>query len=201
LFGDNGIITKATEAAEKAKLAEYKETVDTYVVSKLADGIEATKINFGRQGDEGVETVIKSITDFYKERMVIMRGVLYYCYFPDDGEDGTENICNWCREAGISVIEYGDFVYDPLGSEFTAVKNSSGESEYYVCTPDLSGFNPDNTYYISYTDVNNINTVKIMSRIDRVYTFTNTWYDYTREVLGKCNDDKRYSDYILGMDT
>ena len=80
---------------------------------------------------------------------------------------------------GISVIKYGDFVYDGETSKFAAVTNADGSSQYYLCTPDLSGFNADCTYYVSYSDIDNVNTLKILNKINEVYTYTNAWYDYT----------------------
>jgi hypothetical protein len=188
-------------AATKTKLAEYKEVVDTYLVGQIADGVKTSKINFGRTDDEGnltdksIKEVIPDVEEFYEARLVIMRGELYYCYKADKGESASDAIPTYASELGIKVIKYGDFSYDGETSKFAGLTSTSTDADgnkttstYYMCTPDLSGFDIDSTYYISYDpdpttgEITNVNTITILNKISEVYTYKNEWYDYPQKI-------------------
>lgn len=174
-------------ASIKSKLSEYKETVETYLVGKIADGVETKNINFGRTDEDGnlvdksIKEVITNVDEFYEARLIIMHGELYYCYKANEGESATDEIPTYASQMGIKVISYGDFVYDGETSVYASLKTAASEGTYYMCTPDLSGFNADCTYYVSYEDINNVNTLKILNKISGVYTYKNEWYDYPQK--------------------
>lgn len=86
------------EASTKAKLSEYKEIAETYVIGQIGAGVQEKNINFGREGDQGIENVIPNIEDFYKQRIIIMHGRLYYCYLADEGETADDDIPTWCKQ-------------------------------------------------------------------------------------------------------
>lgn len=60
--------------------------------------------------------------------------------------------------------------YDVFESEYTKT------GDYYYYEPDLSGFNPENTYYVVYGE--NGNSESVYGRIDRVEKPTSGWHDY-----------------------
>lgn len=194
-----GIITNAMVASIKSKLADYKETAEAYIFGQLAEGIEAADINIGRtvwdeetgeyylpSTERGIKEIIENIEEFYENRMLIMEGKLCYGYRADLGETSNDDIPRYAKDMGINVIQYGNFKYDGEKSVYSALtsyvydENGAviGTSEYYMCTPDLSGFNSDKTYYISFRDITNISTVVILDKICDAYTYTNAWYDY-----------------------
>ena len=194
-----GIITNAMAASIKSKLADYKETAETYVFGLVADGVDANTINFGRQvwdedleefvlptTERSIKSVIKDIEEFYEDRMLIMKGELYYAYRANEGESSDDEIPRYASGLGIKVIPYGDFKYDGETSVFSDLVsyvtddegNVIGTTNYYMCTPDLSGFNASTTYYVSFSDLENVNTLVILNKIEDAYTYTNAWYDY-----------------------
>lgn len=60
--------------------------------------------------------------------------------------------------------------YDVFESEYTKT------GDYYYYEPDLSGFNPENTYYVVYGE--NGNSESVYGRIDRVEKPKSGWHDY-----------------------
>lgn len=186
-------------ASIKSKLADYKETSDTYIFGEVASGVEAKNINFGRtvlnedsgqwelpNTEKSIKEVIKNIDEFYEARMLIMRGELYYCYMASEGETANDDIPKCAADLGIKVIQYGNFMYYGEESAYSKLVsyqrdeqgNIISSSDYYMCTPDLSGFNEDETYYVSFSDLSNVNTLQILNKISGAYTYKSAWYDY-----------------------
>ena len=182
LSGDNGIISRAMEASIKSKFAQYKEEAEEYIFFQISNDVEETDINLGGDSEGDIQKAIPSIDEQFKDRFMIKEGKLYYLYFPSSGEDGTEEQANYCRTLGIEVAKLGDFTYAVKGSRYSKVSSEDKNSSYYICTPDLSQFNSEVTYYVVYSsnggeDAELSATVK--SRVDKISTLTNTWYDYS----------------------
>ncbi len=66
--------------------------------------------------------------------------------------------------------------YSIFESEYTKTEN------YYYYEPDLSGFNPESTYYVTYDDDGKNET--IYGRIDRVEKPTSGWHNYENKIWG-----------------
>lgn len=181
-----GLITKAVNSSLKTKLQGYKEVFEDYMVGVIADKIDTKTIYYGRRDENGnlidnsLKDIIQDLDPFYEERMVVMRGDLYYCYKPNDGESSSDNVCKIAKEIGLKVIRYGDYIYDCKESVFSRL-NTSGNNSYYMCTPDLSGFNEDNTFFVKFDDINDIETMKITKRINAVNNPNEGWYDYLQK--------------------
>ena len=87
-IGDNGIITRASNARLTSELATYKEELEMYEVGKeldntgfMRDTLTAgkTKLNYNTQpeGEEGnIKTIISSISDEYLEKLEVIKGEL-----------------------------------------------------------------------------------------------------------------------------
>ena len=87
-IGDNGIITRASNARLTSELATYKEELEMYEVGKeldnngfMRDTLTAgkTKLNYNTQpeGEEGnIKTIINSISDEYLEKLEVIKGEL-----------------------------------------------------------------------------------------------------------------------------
>ena len=87
-IGDNGIITRASNARLTSELATYKEELEMYGVGKeldntgfMRDTLTAgkTKLNYNTQpeGEEGnIKTIISSISDEYLEKLEVIKGEL-----------------------------------------------------------------------------------------------------------------------------
>ena len=88
VFGGNGLITRADQAALSAELSTYKEQLELYKTNKymendefVAETLTAGKVNLTyntkTEGEEGnIKTVIPSISDEYIERLEVIKGEL-----------------------------------------------------------------------------------------------------------------------------
>lgn|GEM_PF-5897004 len=65
-----------------------------------------TSVNVGLENQPKVETIIKSINDEFKNKIIVQEDVLYYYYTE---KYGSEQEVKWCFEAGIPVWGYDDF--------------------------------------------------------------------------------------------
>lgn len=85
--GENGAITKASEAKIMTELSEYKEQVDLYITGKMIENIDfepesliagKTKLMYNTKNDDegNIKTVIENISDKYFEKLEIIKGEL-----------------------------------------------------------------------------------------------------------------------------
>ena len=88
LTGDNGILTKASEAQISAELSKYKEELDLYKVQKYSEDTSfieetltagKTELNYNTKPTEetgNIKTIIKDISDVYFEKLEVIKGEL-----------------------------------------------------------------------------------------------------------------------------
>lgn len=135
-----------------------------------------TTVNVGLANQPKVETVIKSINDEFKNKIIVQEDVLYYYYTQ---KYGSEQEVKWCFEAGIPVWGYDDF--DDYKDDINPASVTLGEykesGEVFVCAPDLSGFSRKNTYYVTYKD---------KTKNEPTYTsirkgIPENWYNYGKD--------------------
>ena len=85
--GENGAITKASEAKIMTELSEYKDQVDLYITGKMIENIDfepesliagKTKLMYNTKNDDegNIKTVIENISDKYFEKLEIIKGEL-----------------------------------------------------------------------------------------------------------------------------
>ena len=215
-------------ASIKSKLAGYKEDYDSYIVEVQVEDTDLDEVNFGRKkwdsssnkwvlidGEKSINNVIKNMDDFYEDRIVIQQGVLCYCCIEAYGDYINDDIPKYAKELGYNVLDIkvggkNGFIYDGEKSVFAkgseALTTSSteyGSTTYSMCTPDLSGFNSKQTYYVTYNDPVNFRQVSISRAVSEVYGTPEDWYDYPSKkwanVLTMDSATRSFS--LLGLDS
>ena len=87
LLGENGIITRAKEAKISTELANYKEEVQLYKLTKTSENSSfvgetltagKTDLNYNTKGEEdgNIKTIIPDISDTYLEKLEVIKGEL-----------------------------------------------------------------------------------------------------------------------------
>ena len=111
MFGGDGLITRADQAALSAELSTYKEQLDLYKAGKfmendefVAETLTAGKVNLSyntqTEGESGnIKTIIPSISDEYFEKLEVIKGELLLT-----SQDMTE--IRVAQSLGIEVNPY-----------------------------------------------------------------------------------------------
>ena len=184
IFGENGLINKARQAAiENAKaakeeevglaitevLTENKYDKDQVTVSEVLDKV---KKNYDKQKDldaitgestGDVENKFPGIIQYEKPASTIDETIIV---------EVDENL-NVTSRVDEPIPEEPEIQVNIPESEYKKV----GETYYY--TPDMVKFNPKNTYYITYDEEGNNETV--YGRLDKVEE-PSDWYNYENKV-------------------
>ena len=111
LVGENGIITKATEAKISTELSAYKEELELYKVNKTSENTNfieetltagKTDLNYNTKSEEeigNIKTIITDISDKYFEKLEVIKGKLLI-----NTQDRTE--IRVAQSLGIEVNPY-----------------------------------------------------------------------------------------------
>ena len=111
LTGDNGIITRATEARISTELSAYKEELELYKVNKTSENTNfieetltagKTDLNYNTKNEEetgNIKTIITDISDKYFEKLEVIKGKLLI-----NTQDKTE--IKVAQSLGIEVNPY-----------------------------------------------------------------------------------------------
>ena len=111
LVGENGIITKATEAKISTELSAYKEKLELYKVNKTSENTNfieetltagKTDLNYNTKSEEetgNIKTIITDISDKYFEKLEVIKGKLLI-----NTQDKTE--IRVAQSLGIEVNPY-----------------------------------------------------------------------------------------------
>ena len=186
LIGEDGLISKAQEAAFKTKMAAYNEQTNLYVAWQIQETLstDTTKINSGELLkaviDKGIVTDIKKddvsipITEIMKdiskkeqEYIVVYKGELYYV--SNESISNNKKQVKWCNEIGIKILEY-------IEPEGIVVKNGKYElvNGVYLCTPKLDeGFKQEKTRYLEVGSNEKLTPGNWVNNNP-----TENWYDY-----------------------
>ncbi len=183
---NGGLTTRAKEAEFKTRMAEYRDSTNTYVSWQVMENMDSNtdKINSGEVLKDAIdkeivtdikkedvttniEDILKDIKKSDKEIVVVYKGELYYV--SNDKIKNNEKQVKWCNDIGIKVLEYKE-------PEGIVVKTGKYElvNGVYLCTPKLDeGFKSDRTRYL---EVNNQGNLTPGNWIDE--NPTESWYDY-----------------------
>ena len=191
LTGDNGILKRASESKEKTVISQKTEEVKVALMEVITENngerdkvtvrktLEAIRKNYGSQkdkeaiigealGDEedkfpGAITYQKRVSKLSKDVVITV--------------DSNLNVTGYTEDSGKDDNKGDDTPkYDIPESEYTKTGN------LYYYEPDLSGFNPEATYYVTYDE--NGNNETIYGRIDKVEKPTTGWHNYENKIWG-----------------
>ncbi len=191
LTGDNGILKRASESKEKTVISQKTEEVKVALMEVITENngerdkvtvsktLEAIRKNYGNQkdkdaiigealGDEedkfpGAITYQKRVSKLSKDVVITV--------------DSNLNVTGYTEDSGKDDNKGDDTPkYDIPESEYTKTGN------LYYYEPDLSGFNPEATYYVTYDE--NGNNETIYGRIDKVEKPTTGWHNYENKIWG-----------------
>ena len=183
---NGGLFGRATEAEFKTRMAEYRDSTNTYVSWQIMESMDLNtdKINSGEVLKDAIdreivtdikkedvttniEDILKDIKKSDKEIVVVYKGELYYVSNAKVKNNNKQ--VKWCNDIGIKVLEYKE-------PEGIVVKNGKYElvNGVYLCTPKLDeGFRSDRTRYL---EVNSQGNLTPGNWIDE--SPTERWYDY-----------------------
>ncbi len=181
-------IQDMTSYQEETKLIALNGNIEKYASSQTTG---ESNISVGLEGQESIETIHKKIKSEYKatgktpSQVIIQNSVMYYNY---NGTKKSKERVKWCFDANIPVWGYStyeEFLNDvgqgepaedvELGDKTNPISKYTKVGSTYANSPDLSNFNAQATYYITYDQ--DVNNPKIAGRIDRIDP-PKDWYDY-----------------------
>ncbi len=149
-LGNTGIITQANKSAFVSNIKEIMQDYSIYQAMYLADGNTLSDLN---ASSENIREIIGSIPkdSIYEEKLEIINGTLTYMVNVKDKTDVER--ATWACEAGLKVngmsnctdIEYVE----------THIPAFEKRGKIYYNTPDLTGFNPEKTFFVTYDDNGN----------------------------------------------
>ena len=176
VIGNNGIITNASKSAFLTEMRAYQETVEMYITAKqIETGSSNPNIHVGLEGQPGIETIITNIKNDYKDQVIVQNDIMYYKY---NGTSKSKQRVKWCFESGIPVWEYNS--YEDFDNEVSQAPITKGEytavDGVYCCSPDLTGFNIDKTFYVIYDEDGN---EVISNSLRKGLPEGVTWYNYS----------------------
>jgi type II secretory pathway pseudopilin PulG len=170
LFGNNGLIAQVQRAKFVTEMKALQERAYIYVAEKTATRVDPYakySINAGYENlvtwnyiaeeekrGELLNTVLENIKEEYAEyadQIVIDEGEFYYVH-----NKKTSDIqkVKWCFESNIKVWGYKDWNDFEENSETIEEYVHNGEykkiNKVYACAPDLTGFNSNATYYVTW---------------------------------------------------
>lgn len=187
IFSENGLIAKVQEAVFKTYIKSYQEMSDIYVVSQNQsssnpNGVEIntrqkeenpnesfenefTQDQINREFDE----VFKKANEDFKNKICTYHNDFYY--IPINETKEIQNEVKWCFDVNVKVWGYDN--YDDYINDINTPKGEYVEKNgVYVCEPDLSSFNKETTYYVTYDEEGNETRTPITS------SMPSNWYDY-----------------------
>ena len=167
-LSSTSIFDQATKTIFVSDIKTIMEEYNIYAAFFMADGNNIHELNVPVGS---VKDVVKALPDdsIYAEKIAIVNGKLTYMVNAKDKEDVERAI--WACEAGMNVngftgcsdIEYQEPDYRKQG-------------ETYHNIPELTGFNPETTFYVTYNgDVEEIGE-SISNKPPE------NWYDYENKV-------------------
>lgn len=210
------MITRAREATFKAKMQQYIDDTQSYVIAKQGDvdsqyGFDQDVKNYIYAGyinlnatykerlvnttelmraslteDKLISTTFDPITnmedEFDKSHLAVEAGELVWF-----AENDTDEYVQWLLDLGIKIFVIGKGYITEDGSyqvgSSGSYTNTIGDTSYttasgiYCCSPDLkNSFNTGATYYVTYGDVNNSESIDISKAIYK--DAPSNWYDY-----------------------
>lgn len=190
MFSSSGIVSKASEATFKTRMAELEEKANLYTGWEITQTMQTdtTTINAGEilksaiadgvimditEDDVSIniESVLGNITAEEKDYMVIYKGEFYY--ISRSGEKNNEEQKQWCEEMGINVLEY----IKPTGIMIRTGKYELVKG-IYLCTPKLDqGFATKKTRYMVQNTEGNMAPGKWVTDFP-----SEDWYDYANSM-------------------
>lgn len=176
---NNGIIGKTNEAKFKSDMKSAQEELNIYTASKILEtkssNVYYTKedINSGTgEGKLDIKTIITNIKNEYENKLIVINGELYYIVNYKDEEDKKKGM--WACQAGVIVEGYTNCEDILTGSGLDKRPTGKCNDVTKICEPDLTGFNAENTYYLTYDENGNeVLKGKISNKVPT------DWYDYS----------------------
>ena len=149
-IGKNGLIDTAQAAAFMQEMVEIDEQIQQKILERRIDNLgDEFKLNVGLEGQDSIKTILPNIKTKYENEVVVQENVTYYYYI---GTDLSKQRAKWCFEYNFPVWGFNNYEEFLEGTQVVEV--SKGEYKevegLYCCSPDLTGFNVKNTYYITY---------------------------------------------------
>lgn len=123
LMGDNGLINKSNDAKIATEIADIKEQIQTEILGKQAE-------NQGNISDSNLETILLKYGTLSNEEKLI---------------DKTLTTIKGNHEIKVSDIFNGTTVKDEPLKPYALAETMGGAN-----SPNISGFNVENTYYITW---------------------------------------------------
>ncbi len=149
-LGNTGIITQANKSAFVSNIKEIMQDYSIYQAMYLAEGNNLTDLN---ANSENITDIIESIpkNSIYEEKLEIINGTLTYMVNVKDKADVER--ATWACEVGLKVngmsnctdIEYVE----------THIPAFEKRGKIYYNTPDLTGLNPETTFFVTYDENGN----------------------------------------------
>lgn len=150
LTGENGILTKANKAKEETEIASIIEEIQMAILEEQVE-------NQGNISDNRLKEILGEYGTLSEEEENLM--------------DKTLMTKKGNYEIKVSKIFNGTTVKDvPKNPTFTTVANA----------PDISGFNRNNTYFVSWNVTSSPYTINDKTLISGVAP--SNWYDYTEGI-------------------
>ena len=190
LFGKNGIIARTKEAAKQNAIAAKKEEVQMAIQNELIDN----------QGDKS-KVKLSSVVDIVKKNYSDKEKDAIIGETTGDTPDGFPGKITYNKPAsGINesiIVEIDEDlnVYASIWIEKAAFEPTS---EYikvggaYCNSPELGGFNPNCTYYVTYDDSGTM----VSEDTPISESAPNGWYDYAKKkwanIVTKNNGNTTY---------
>ena len=207
VVGDNGLISKAKEAQFKNIIKEYQEQADLYVISQetIFSGAQGANVNTRDKAknpnakfeeefkieniNTEFNTVFKEVKKDYINKICVYNNEFYYV--PINEEKSIQQEVQWCFEVNVKVWGYNN--YDDYITDINTPKGEYVEKNgIYVCEPDLTQFNKNTTYYVTYDENGN----EEISKSIREEEEPEDWYDYANSkwanVVTISGDQKAY---------
>ena len=207
LTGENGLIERAKESRFKDIIKAYQKEADSYVISKetISSGVEGANINTrDKEQNPNVEfeedfkieeinteidTVFEKLKTEFRNKICVYNNEFYYV--PINENEDIQKEVKWCFEVNVKVWGYDN--YEDYETDINTPKGEYVEKNgIYVCEPDLTQFNKDTTYYVTYDENGN---EKISDNIRKAQE-PEDWYDYANSkwanVVTISGDEKAY---------
>ena len=167
-LGNSGIITQANKSAFISNIKEIMQDYSIYQAMYLANNASLSDLN---ANSENIREIITSIpkNSIYEEKLEIKNGVLMYMVNVRDKSDVQR--ATWACEVGLKV----NGMTNCTDIEFIETHETSFEKKgkIYYNSPDITGFNPEKTFFVTYDENGNEiigNSINKKAPTD--------WYDY-----------------------
>ncbi len=167
-LGNTGIITGANKSAFVSNIKEIMQDYSIYQAMYLAERNNLTDLN---ASSENIRDIIGSIPkdSIYEEKLEIINGTLTYMVDVKDKVDVER--ATWACEVGLKVNGMGNCT--DIEYVETHIPAFEKVGSIYYNTPDLTGFNPEYTYYVTYDENGNeIIGNNILGKVPK------DWFDY-----------------------